>query len=167
MEGIKPMQQMEDSLAKISKTELIQKMEDSLTDIFDDNSKAILGIEKRIKKTGEIGVPIIYSDLVRNIEFSSPNLNDGEPFFISNTDWSGLNRALIGQLLAKISIKSYKEHGFMASALVVNSSEYKPSAHFFEWMNYLGIIPNLNDSTILIFWVEQVRKAVNHYKKEK
>jgi len=78
-------------------------------------------------------------------------------------NWSGLDRAILGDFLGYISMRSYEEAGFMASALVVSRSEYKPSDLFFEWMKELNVLPNTDKDTILAFWADQVNKGHNWY----
>ncbi len=51
-----------------------------------------------------------------------------------------------------------------SSALVVNRAEYKPSDIFFEWMEYLNVLPDLEEETVLAFWANEVNKAHNWYK---
>lgn len=53
----------------------------------------------------------------------------------------------------------------MASALVAGLIENRPSEIFFEWMQSLGALPNLSEDAITEFWVNEVTKAVNWYKK--
>ncbi len=61
-------------------------------------------------------------------------------------------------------MRSYCANGFMASALVVNRLEYKPSDLFFEWMKRIEVLPNTNEGTVMKFWIDQVNKAHNWYK---
>jgi hypothetical protein len=98
------------------------------------------------------------------VTFHLPNIRNGEPYTISVYDWTGLDRRIIGEFLGYISMESYEEAGFMASALVVNKLEYQPSDIFFEWMRQLGVLPDLNEDTVLAFWADQVNKGHNWYK---
>jgi hypothetical protein len=52
----------------------------------------------------------------------------------------------------------------MASALVVNRMEYKPSDLFFDWMVKLRVLPDISESNVLKFWIGQVNRAHNWYK---
>jgi hypothetical protein len=52
----------------------------------------------------------------------------------------------------------------MASALVVNRDEFKPSHYFFDWMVKLKVLPDNSDDTVMKFWIEEVNKAHNWYK---
>ncbi len=118
-------------------------------------------LERRIAETGRNLSLITYSDLVDGVVFSLPSVRGGKPFQIE--EWTGLDRGIIGEFLGYISTRSYREAGFMASALVVNSTEYRPSDHFFRWMAELEVLPNRDDDAVLAFWADQVNKAHNWY----
>lgn len=130
----------------------------------DKNSEVIEELENRIAETGRKFGLISYSDLVNGVDFSYPNINDGNPFRISIYEWSGLDRRIIGDCLGYISMRSYIEAGFMASALVVARTESKPSDIFFEWMESLSVIPDLSEYSVLSFWSDQVKKGHHWYK---
>jgi hypothetical protein len=130
----------------------------------DKDPNALALLEERIAETGRNLELITYSDLVKGIVFHLPNIGDGKPYQITIYDWSGLDRLLIGDFLGYISTRSYAAHGFMASALVVSSTAYKPSEHFFQWMRDLQILPNTHEDTVLAFWASQVNKAHNWYR---
>ena len=130
----------------------------------DKDPEALAVLTKRIEEKGRNLGLITYSELVTGMVFHFPNINDGGPYQIHTYDWSGLDRRIIGDFLGYISVRSYLEHGFMASALVVNRSESQPSDIFFEWMESLDVLPNLREDTVLAFWAEQVKKAHNWYK---
>ena len=53
----------------------------------------------------------------------------------------------------------------MASSLAASLVENQPSYIFFEWMNDLGILNNLSEQAVLEFWIGEVNKAVDWYKK--
>lgn len=129
----------------------------------DKDPEALAILEGRIAEAGRKLSLITYSDLVKGVEFHLPNVRDGEAYYISIHDWSGLDRAILGDFLGYISTRSYLEAGFMASALVVNKAEYKPSEQFFEWLERLGVLPDTNEDTVLAFWADQVNKAHKWY----
>lgn len=129
---------------------------------FDPNALAIL--RERIAETGRKFGLISYSDLVKGIEFHYPNISDGRTYRIDTYDWSGLDRRIIGDCLGYLSMESYLEAQFMASALVIGRLESKPSDSFFEWMEYLDVLPNLKEDTVLAFWAEQVKKSHHWFK---
>lgn len=131
----------------------------------DKDLHAIDVLTGRIKEAGRKFSLISYTDLVSGVAFHYPNINSGEPHFISVFgEWGGLDRRIIGDCLGYISMRSYKEAGFLASALVVARLESKPSDIFFEWMRDLGVIENTSDSNVLAFWTDQVKKAHQWYK---
>ena len=130
----------------------------------DQDPIALAELSKRIEETGKKFSLISYSDLVKGIEFHYPNINDGEAYCISIYEWSGLNRRIIGDCLGYISMQSYLEADFMASALVIARLEPKPSDIFFEWMESLGVLPDTKEDTVLAFWTEQVKKGHHWYK---
>jgi hypothetical protein len=102
--------------------------------VWADKDPAALSIlEARIAEAGRNLQMITYSDLVKGVDFHLANVRNGEVYRIPIHDWSGFDRGMLGEFLGFISTCSYCEHGFMASALVVNRLEYKPSEHFFDW----------------------------------
>jgi len=130
----------------------------------DQDLVAINELTTRIADTGRKFGLISYSDLVRGVNFHYPNINNGEAYQIFTHDWSGLNRRIIGDCLGYISWRSYTEAKFMASALVIARLESKPSDIFFEWMESLGVLPDVNEDTVLAFWSEQIKRAHHWYK---
>ena len=130
----------------------------------DKDLAALTELEKRIADTGRNLGLITYSELVKGVVFRLPNIRNGAPYQIRTYEWSGLDRAILGSFLGCISTRSYREAGFMASALVVNQSESAPSDHFFTFMRDLEVLPDTREPTILAFWASQVKKAHNWYK---
>lgn len=131
----------------------------------DKDIDAIQHLTERIAETGRKFSLISYTDLVSGISFHYPNINSGKPHFISVFgEWSGLDRRIVGDCLGYISMQSYKEAKFMASALVIARLESKPSDIFFEWMKELGALPSTKETDVLKFWSDQVRKAHQWYK---
>jgi hypothetical protein len=122
-------------------------------------------LTRRIRQTGAKQKLIVYSDLVRGVAFHVPNIKHAATYLIDTSEWEGLDRALLGSFLGQISAESYMQAGFLASALVVNKSGFRPSDQFFEWMEELGVLPNLTEDTVLAFWADQVNKAHNWYSK--
>lgn len=120
-------------------------------------------LRERLERTGRATSMICYSDLVRGVEFSYPNIQDGKPFFIDSYEWSGLERRILGDCLGYLSTESYLRHGFMVSALAVAKLESKPSKIFFEWMEALGILPDLTEDRVLKFWTDQMKLAHRWY----
>lgn len=133
---------------------------------YGDKDPNALGIlTDRIAETGKNQDLIPYSTLVEDVEFVLPNLQGGKPHRIKTYDWTGLDRKIIGDFLGFISKESYLRAGFFASALVIGKLEYKPSSHFFEWMEALEVIPNMSADSVAKFWVEHVNMAHDWYRR--
>lgn len=130
----------------------------------DKDPAALAELEKRIAQEGRKRRLITYSELVKDVVFHLPNVRNGAPYRIKTYDWSGLDRAIVGSFLGYISLRSYREAGFMASALVVNSAELKPSRHFFEFMQELAVLTDKDETAVLGFWADQVNKAHRYYR---
>jgi hypothetical protein len=117
----------------------------------------------RVEEHGSQGDLITYSQLVENVQFHIPTINRGNAYLIDIHNWTYQDRELVGEFCGLISTNSYQNHGFMASALVVNQDTQRPASTFFEWMRYLGLIPNLQEQTKEEFWVAQVNLAFAHF----
>jgi hypothetical protein len=141
---------------------IAQKMAEVNFVYADKDPDAVAILEHRIAEAGKRLQLITYSDLVKGVDFHLPNVKKGA-YRIQIYDWSGLDRDILGDFLGYISTRSYREHGFMASALVVNRSEYKPSDHFFEWMEKLEALESMDEDKVLEFWAKEVNKAHNWY----
>ena len=140
-------------------------MDEIVWEYADKDLAAIDDLTSRIADTGRKFGLISYTDLVSGVAFHYPNINGGDPYFISVFgEWSGLDRRIIGDCLGYISWRSYKEARFMASALVIARNESKPSDIFFNWMKELGALPSTSEMAVLKFWSEQVNKAHQWYK---
>lgn len=147
----------------------IEKRMDAIVwEYADKDLSAIAELTNRIAETGRKFGLISYTELVSGVPFHYPNINSGQPHFISVFgEWSGLDRRIVGDCLGYISMQSYKQAKFMASALVIARLESKPSDIFFEWMKELGALPSTSEMAVLKFWSEQVNKAHQWYKYSK
>ena len=131
-----------------------------------DEGGAVEQMAERIARTGRLNRSLIsYSNLVAGIRFQFSNVLNAQPFFIDTHNWYGLHRRIVGDCLGYLSHISYRDHGFMASALVAGLVENRPSDIFFEWMKSLEVIPNLSEEVVTEFWVGEVTKAVEWYKR--
>jgi hypothetical protein len=103
-----------------------------------------------------------YSDLVRGVEFRLPNLR--EPVHVIDTaDWEDLDRAIIGEFLGYISMESYAQGGFFASALVVSKTGGTPSEGFFNLLRDLGLIKDSRSTKAMLLWSAHVDLAQKWY----
>ena len=142
---------------------IAEKLKATEWEYADKDHQALAVLRQRIEDTGRYFGLISHSDLVKGVEFHYANINDGRAYRIDTYDWSGLDRRIIGDCLGYLSMESYLEAGFMCSALVIARLESRPSDTFFEWMEYLDVLPDLEEDTILAFWAEQVKKAHHWY----
>lgn len=144
--------------------ELAQKLAAVEWTYADGDPDTKVELAERIAAAGhELGL-ITYSDLVEGITFRLANVNKGVPFQIDTLAWTGLDRAIVGDFLGAISADSYREAGFLATALVVNKAELKPSEPFFRWMLSLGVLPDLTEDTVLAFWADHANRAHKWYR---
>jgi hypothetical protein len=141
-----------------------EKLKEVRWEYADKDPNAVGILTKRIEEIGRKFGLISYSDLVKGVTFSFPNIRSGAPYTIDTWDWSGLDRRILGDCLGYISAQSYLAHGFMASALVIGRVNSQPSDIFFNWMKDLKILPDTKESTILKFWQGEVDKAHKWYK---
>lgn len=142
-----------------------QRMNATIWEYADKDLSAIDQLTDRIAKIGQKFGLISYTDLVSGIAFHYPNINAGSPHYINvYGEWSGLDRRIVGDCLGYISMRSYQEAKFMASALVIARLESKPSDMFFDWMKSLGVLSSLSEESVLTFWAEQVKKAHHWYR---
>lgn len=124
---------------------------------------ALAELKKRIAVAGKNRKMIKYSELVSGVRFCLPNVNNGAPYQIRTWDWHGFDRALIGEFLGYISMESYINADFMASAIVVSALDEEPSGIFFDWMKDLGLITGVGEDAKLAFWADQVDRAQKFY----
>lgn len=130
----------------------------------DKDPRALDELEKRIAVAGHKRGLITYSDLVRGITFHLPNLR--EPVRTINVmDWQELDRAIVGDFLGYISMRSYEHAKFLSSALVVSKMDGSPGDGFYNLLKELGLIANLRSSKALDIWAEHVAKAHTWYAK--
>lgn len=129
----------------------------------DKDPAALAILEARIAEAGRDLQLITYSDLVDGVTFHLPNVHNGDAYQISIYDWSERDRAIIGDFLGYMSMRSWEKAGFLASSLVVNLDELKPSEHFFNLVQALDCLPNTREETVLAFWADQVNKAHNWF----
>lgn len=105
---------------------------------------------------------ITYSDLVQNVQFDLSNLKHS-PRVIDVHDWHELDRAIIGDFLGYISMRSYQYGSFFASALVVTKLDGSPGWGFYNLLKELKIIPSSQSEEALDIWADHVRKAHTWY----
>ncbi len=129
---------------------------------YGDGDLVALGeLERRIIEAARTDCPRPYSELVKGIRFRLANVSGGAPFELDlGLD---LHRAILGEFLGHISMRSYERGAFMLSALAIDKLENRPSRHFFNWMREIGALIGSSDDAENTFWVGQLRKAHAHY----
>ena len=132
----------------------------------DKDAIALEELERRIARHLRQNDYITYSDLVQGVVFRVPGINNGLPYQVDVHNWSWLDRALVGEFLGYISLRSYRRYGFMASAVVVDKTALYPSDHFFKWMKDLAVLPDTEENTKIEFWNAQLQKAYARYRGE-
>jgi hypothetical protein len=121
-------------------------------------------LDRRIAEVGRRGSLITYSDLVRDVTFSLPNLHEPQ-HRIDTGDWQDLDRAILGDFLGYLSMKSYERGGFFASALVVSKQDGSPGEGFYSLLRELGLIAKSKTDKAMFLWADHVAKAHAWYSK--
>ena len=127
------------------------------------DAKVLKELEERIAAAGRKRSLITYSDLARGVTFDLPNLK--EPRIIDVGHWEELDRAIVGNFLGYISMRSYEHARFFSSALVVTKIDGSPSDGFYNLLKELGLISSLRSAKALDLWAEHVAKAHTWYAK--
>jgi len=131
----------------------------------DKDPRAYAEIKRRVEVAGRQTKMLRYSELANGVEFHLPSIRAGNAYMINTWEWTGLDRRIIGEFLGYLSMESWRDAGFMASALVISGEEYQPSDQFFLWMKELGVLPDTRPEAVMQFWSEQVRLAFAHYRR--
>lgn len=121
-------------------------------------------IYERIRQAAKQRKMITYSDLVRGIKFTHPQMRNGEPFEILTFDWKGWDRKFIGGTLAQLTCDTLVTHDCLITSLVVDKGENAPSKILFEWLCDMNVIPDLDERTVLGFWAHHVKKTFEYFK---
>jgi len=124
---------------------------------------AVEELEWRMQRAAKNRGMLDYSTLVEGITFNVPAINNGGSFKIDIRNWRDIDRALIGTFLGYISMRSYKESGFLLSAIVVGKSEAQPSYHFFDYVRKLGMLEDMSETSILAFWIREFKAIHRRY----
>jgi hypothetical protein len=127
------------------------------------DAAALRELENRIAAAGKKRGLITYSDLVRGVTFNLPNLQ--RPRVIDVSDWQDLDRAIVGDFLGYISMRSYERANLFSSALVVTKMDGSPGEGFYALLKQLGLIPHTRSTKATDIWAEHVAKAHTWYAK--
>lgn len=138
-----------------------EEMANALGDDFpagDVDPQALDEVRRRLARTRLGRTVITYSDLVSGIAFHHASFWP-HPHIIDTHDWTGLDRQMIGGVLARLSVESLRRRGYLIGALVVEKAEPKPSKVFFDWLYDTGVITDGSEVGYERFWVEQMNLA--------
>ena len=124
----------------------------------DRDPHALEELEQRIASVGRKRGLVTYSDLVRGVRFEFPSLRDGERT-IDVSDWQDVDRAILGDFLGYISLRSYEKARFFSSALVVSKMDGSPGEGFYSLLKELGLISSGRTDKAMYLWAEHVEKA--------
>jgi hypothetical protein len=121
-------------------------------------------IYERIRQAAKQRKMLTYSELVRGIKFTHPQMRNGDPFEIVTFDWKGWDRKFIGGTLAQLTCDTLVSHGCLITSLVVDKGENAPSKILFEWLHDMGVLPDLEARTVDGFWATHVKKTFEYFK---
>lgn len=141
----------------MDKTAII--LEDTQWVYSDQDTQALDKLRSLLQKTARKKTVITYSELVGGITFNIDSINNGQPYQIQTDHWQDLDRVIIGDFLGKLASESYRDYGFMISALSVDASTMSPSMYFFRWAKELGLLKDDSEEGRDIFWNMQLQKA--------
>jgi|SRR5215475_12136600 len=123
----------------------------------DKDAEAVRELESRLARAATEERFLTYSELASGIKFTLAKRDKTNVVEIDTHNWSEHERAIIGDYLGFISYRTYKEGGFLASALAISKEEGIPSKPFFQYARQLGLLNPQQDQ--LEFWLRQVAKA--------
>jgi hypothetical protein len=127
---------------------------------------ALAELEQRLGEAARKRSLVTYSDLVRGITFNLPTLR--EPVrTIDVSDWQDLDRAIVGDFLGYMSMRSYELGGFFSSALVVSKLDGSPSEGFYTLMKDLGLLASSKTDKAMYLFAEHVAKAHTWYERHR
>jgi hypothetical protein len=126
------------------------------------DATAVAEIESRLAIAGRQRKLLTYSDLARGVIFRLPTLRN--PVHVIDVfDWQDLDRAIIGDFLGYVSMRSYDQAAFFASALVVTKLDGLPSEGFYTLMKDIGLLASSRSDKAMYLWADHVAKAHTWY----
>lgn len=128
------------------------------------DNRAYEELRSRIAEYGRNRRLLDYSTLVAGTEFRLPSLS-AQPYMIDVHAWTDLDGAIVGDFLGRACMDSYRDHGFMVSALVIskNGENPEPAKGFFDLMRKVGALQSRDRFAQTAFWSGQVTLAHEYY----
>lgn len=120
---------------------------------------ALHELEKRIATAGRAEDVLTYSELVKDVPFNLSSLRN-VPRTINVSDWHEIDRAIVGDFLGYISMRSYDRGRFFASALVVSKETSEPGDGFGALLEHLGLVGSAKSPKVEAIWVDHINKAI-------
>jgi hypothetical protein len=127
------------------------------------NPAAVVEIGQRVARVGKRRELIHYSKLTSGLELRMADIGGGVPFELGVPEWSDLDRNILGDLLGRLSLDSYRRGNFLASALVTSKGTQEPGEGFWNFAAELGVFTSTSPTRRLMFWSDQVRVAHDWY----
>ena len=118
---------------------------------------------RRVADVGKRRTLVHYSKLVSGLELRMADVSDGAPFELGVPEWSDQDRKILGDLLGRLSLDTYRRGKFLASALVTAKGTQEPGEGFWTFVTDLGLFTSASPTRRLTFWSEQVRLAHEWY----
>ncbi len=129
----------------------------------DRDPAALAKLEGRLADVGRREDLISYTDLVHGVTFRLPNVDNGQPFELGVPEWRDVDRDILGDVLGRLCVDSYRKGEFLVSALAKSRETGEPSEGFWNLVAAAGLMQSKNANKRLMFWMEQVRKAHQWY----
>jgi hypothetical protein len=127
---------------------------------YDGDLAASREIELRIARRAARRKTITYSELVDGVTFRLRNVHDGAPFQLGElSEWTDLDRAILGSVLGRISADSYARAGILASAVAVSKSTNEPSEGFEALAREAGFLHSTRGEDFMLFWSQELTEA--------
>jgi len=137
---------------------ILEKLRGMTWHYGDKDPVALSALEARIFSAAQKRQLLTYSDLARGITFHLSTLREPQRT-IDVTEWQDLDRAIIGDFLGFISLRSYEKNGFLASALIVSKADGSPSEGFYTLLRELGLISGGKTDKAMYLWADHVARA--------
>lgn len=131
---------------------------------YDGDVDANREIARRIAATARRRDTIPYGELVKGVTFRLANVARGQPFQLGELgEWTDLDRAILGNVLGRISVDSFLRGGFLASAVAVSKTTREPSEGFKALAQEAGLLRTTKGDAFVLFWTEQLNMAYDWY----
>lgn len=125
----------------------------------DVDGAALDEVRRRLRRARLARGVVNYSELVSGIAFRHGSFWDGNEHVVDTYSWTGLDRQMVGGILARLTVESLQDGGYMIGALVVSQADNSPSGVFFDWLHDEGVLNAMTEAAVTAFWVEQMNLA--------